>query len=110
MPLADLLRDQFGVKTRPRVNPVVSQVETVATKLADNNPNRLALIVINLGTTAMYIGLDSEVSAEKGIYVGANGGSLALIWNEDFDMVAWEWFAVAITSANKVYVIEVVEA
>jgi len=109
MPLTDLLLRQFGVKTRPIVNPLVSEVAITATKILANNPNRLSFTIVNLGATAVYIALDRDVSAEKGIYLSASGGHVNVSYDTDFDMVAWEWFAISVDAANKIYIISVVE-
>jgi len=109
MPLKELLERNFGVKTRPIINPLVSEVATTVTKVLSNNPNRLSFTIVNLGTTAIYLALDRDVSSEKGLYLSASGGHVNISYDIDFDMVAWEWFAISETSANKVYIIAVVE-
>jgi hypothetical protein len=109
MPLQDLLKDQFQVRTRPIVNKLTDQAETSATLLLSNNPNRLAWTIVNLGANPVYIALDNDVSQTKGILVAANGGSVSMVWNEDFDMVAWSWYGIALSSACKVYIVEIVE-
>lgn len=108
MPLKELLESQFQVKTRPIVNALVDQVTAGVTKIASNNPNRLALVVINTGTAAMWILFDSTVSSEKGIMLGELGGSATILWDEDFDTVGWEWYAYSILGGF-ITVVEIVE-
>lgn len=106
--LAKLLRDQFGVRTRAVENALVSSVGTTATKVAGNNPRRLALTIVNLSTNAMYVSLTSDVASTRGIRLSAGGGSVTLTWNEDFQTVGWEWWAVAAGVSSAIYVLECV--
>lgn len=109
MPLKDLLNRQFSVATRPNRNPLIAAAGLAAAQLLANNPNRLAFTLINLSANAMYINLDNAVTATNGIYVGPNGGSISMVWNEDFDMVGWEWWVIAAGAASSLLVVEILE-
>lgn len=114
MSLRDLLDRQFGVRTRPVENPLdVTSLGTDVTRILSNNPNRLGFTVLNLSANVVYIGLSRNVNAgvgtEQGIRLDANGGQAVAIWDEDFDMVAWEWYAVATAVDSQIYVLEEVE-
>ena len=114
MPLAELLMERFKVKTRGVKNPGnVTSIGVTPQVFLPNNPNRLAFILLNLSANVIYIGLDNEVNAgvgtEEGIRLDANGGSWSAIWDEDFQMTAWAWWAVATGAASRIFVLEVRE-
>jgi hypothetical protein len=110
MTLKDLLLEQFKVKTRTIVNPLRATLDTTAKKVLDDNPNRLAWIIVNLSTTTAYLGLDRDVGANKGILLSPNGGSAMMIWDEDFETTGWEIWGKAGADGSPIYVIEVVTA
>ena len=109
MPLADLLKERFKVRTRAIENPRLTSVGTIAEVVLANNPNRLAFSVVNLSANVMYIGLTNLVSATNGIRLDANGGYFSGIWDEMFDPVAWAWWIIATGAGSSVYSVEVVE-
>lgn len=107
MNLQDVIERQFGVKTSIRVNPLVAQVETTKTQLLKPNPNRLAWTLINLGSTVMYVGFTQDVATTKGVLVSATGGVFGLLFSEDFTLCAFPVWAIADTSADACYLVEV---
>lgn len=114
MPLADLLERRFGVKTRGVRDPLgVSPIGVNPIVVLANNPNRLGFIIMNLSANVVYLDLTNEVNAGAGTEVGlrldANGGFATMIWNEDFQMVAWAWWAVSTAVATRLVILEVVE-
>lgn len=111
MTLKDLLEQQFKVKTRTVINPVLSDGTLTGNvdKILSNNPNRLAVLIINLGSNSCYIGFDRDVSSTKGILVSQLGGSASLLWNEDFELTGYEMYAKG-TLADTLYVVEIVTA
>jgi len=106
--LADLLLERFGVRTRAVENPKTTSVGTTAVEILSNNPRRLGAVIINLSTNTVYLGLSQDVSSSKGILLTPNGGSFALVWDEDFQMTAWAWWAVSSGASSSIYTIEVV--
>ena len=109
MNVVELLEREYGVKTTYRLNP---ETDTVAlkpdiTKVLSYNPRRIAFILVNLGTGIIHVSPQGDVSNEKGIYLVANGGTLTMVWTEDFEMPTFEWYAIADTIACKVYILEV---
>lgn len=111
MTLSELLDKQFTVLTRTLVNERgQTNIGTTVVKILDNNPNRLAWIIINLSANYLYIALTNDPSSTKGILVGANGGTASMLWNEDFEATGWEIFGVGSSTNTYVYCIEVVTA
>ena len=107
MALNDYLFKKLGVQTKANINPVVSSVGTSATKILNNNPDRLAWILINLGTEEIYVAFESDVSSNKGILVDKNGGFLVLTVDEDFHLVGYEVWAISPSTTNNIYIVEV---
>ena len=110
MSLADLLMERFKVKTRAVENPeAITSASTTAQKILSNNPNRLAFIIMNLGSTACFVGLTRDVSTTKGIRLDATGGHSSCVWDEDFQMTGWAWWIIAASGTPEVYSLAVVE-
>lgn len=109
MTLQGLLLQQFKVKTRQTINPEISTLTGGVDKVLGNNPNRLAWVIINLGSDTAYLGFTLDVSANKGIAVSPNGGFASMIWDEDFETVGYELFCKG-TASDVLYVVEVVTA
>ena len=107
--LDDVLTKLFATKTRAVENPVIANTGgAVAVLLLRNNPDRLAFTVVNLSVNAMYIGLTDGVSAVNGIFIGANGGTVVLSYEDDFQMVGWAWWIISPAGASAVFSLEVV--
>jgi len=99
---------RLGFKTRPIVNPVTNIVGVTATKILNNNPDRILFMVVNLSNVDGYLGFDREVSATRGFRIPSNGGSLTALIEEDGELVLQEVFAISPLGAGTWYIIEVV--
>ncbi|MGH7409852.1 MAG: hypothetical protein ACREJ6_02145 [Candidatus Methylomirabilis sp.] len=104
--LPDLVQGKFGVKTFPRFNPVISTLGAAVDSWLRQSPNRVAALIVNLSVNNIFIGPFRDVSATKGILVTPNGGSVLLHFEEDFDLVGYEWFAIASAAASPILVVE----
>lgn len=71
-----------------------------------NDPDRVGLVIINLGIQAVYLGLDATVSATKGIFLAASGGSVSMNVRDDFTLSTREWFVISPSGASSIYVLE----
>jgi len=114
MPLADLLERRFGVKTRGVRDPLgVSPIGVNPVIVLSNNPNRLAFLVVNLSANLVYLDLENDVNVTPGAEVGfrlePNGGYVGMIWDEDFQMTAWAWWAVSAGANTRLTILEVRE-
>lgn len=101
-----LVEARFEASVNPVVNRGSPAIAAVASRLMIQDPDRLGFLVVNLSVNDVYMMIDGNVSATRGIKIGPNGGSIATIWFEDFEIVAWEWFAIAPAGASSVLVIE----
>jgi len=106
--LYQMLESNFGIKTSYNINPVVAQVQTTLTKLLSYNPNRVGLIMINNGAVNITISPLNTVIVGNGIILVANGGGISFIWDEDFELLAGEFFARADGAAANIFIMEVV--
>lgn len=107
-PLSAAIAKQIGIDTEPRINPDTASVGLSVVRILPNNPNRFAFVIINLGTFAVYIRPDFQVSATAGIRLAPQGGSFSASWLEDFHLVGWSWYAIADAAAQDIFVLEVV--
>jgi len=101
----DLVEKELGAKVTEDVNPVTSTVTTAVTQILREDATRVAVIIINLGANDMIIGFDREVSASRGIRVGANGGHYTMYWKEDFTLCARAMWAVTVAGSTDIYVV-----
>lgn len=105
--LYDLIKSHFGIGSRPVFNRVATTINTTATRFLANDPDRVGVIISNVGTSTIYIGLSNSVSTTSGIPL-FSGGSITLKWENDFESVTHERWAVASGAASTVYVEEVI--
>ncbi len=110
-PLAALLEEKLGTKATPFRNPLnVASIGVAAVRILPSNPNRFGWEFINLSPNLIYLLNDNLVSATNGIQVGASGGNVITDWEEDFELVSNEWWAVAAGPASSFLVISVESA
>jgi len=109
MALSRFVRDKFGINTVVIQNPVTDSCGTSVTQLLLNNPDRLSFILVNLGTTNLYVSWDNKPASDHGVYVAPNGGSFSVIADEDLELVGMALYGISATSANDIFIV-VVEA
>lgn len=103
-----LLTQRLGVAPHPKTsNPSVAASPN-RTNLVTNDPNRLGLTIVNLGAFPVYVMIDTQVSASRGILLAATGGTLTLNWEYDMTLVSNEWWALSVGGESSVLVVEVV--
>lgn len=96
----ELIDQRFGISTETRDDPLVTQVETTRTQILRMNPARLGFTFSNLGTNPITIMTDAEVSSSRGHRVAGGGGSVMVIFDEDFLRPTYAWFAIATGGAS----------
>lgn len=105
-PARDYLQKKFGGLFEELESSPVAGV--AATSIIPNNPNRLGVVVVNLGANVVYLALSTAPSSTNGIAVAANGGSLSLTVDEDFTHVTRQLNAVSPAGNSQLYVLELV--
>jgi len=85
----------LGVSTtRESIDSPVS-VTTTASRILDQNPNRLFLTFINPSTNNVWVGPESDVQVGEGFIVSANNGVTTFQIQEDGDITTAEFHAIA---------------
>ena len=107
--LDDLIQRELGVAITHSFNPLVSSVGLTVVKILNNNPDRIALTIVNTSINAIYLLPEPEVSATRGIVLAPSGDSISLNWKEDYHLVGAAWFAVA-AGANSTLLVLSLEA
>jgi len=105
--LAELINGKFAIRVRPVVNPLIQTVDTTALQMLRNNPNRVAFVVFNLSSNNLYILHENTVSTTRGFHATASGGSIAVVWDEDFHLVGYEWWCVGDGAGTDFIVMEI---
>ena len=68
-----LIQERLGVPVGSRENPEATAMTTTIARIARANPNRIALIVVNLGANPVVLSPSVRGSATIGIRLGSNG-------------------------------------
>jgi len=110
MSLASFIKKRYGVNTHSRTNRMGGVCGLAAAQLCPNDPNRLALLIVNLSVNIVYLSFDNLVGPAHGIYLGANGGYLALNWQDDLETLSREVWGIATGAGSAVYVLETLES
>lgn len=98
-------RDQ-GFATQPFYNRDASDADIADKIIARNNPGRISLTVVNLGTDKVYLRPQGIASATVGIELDSGGGSLSLNWRDDGTLPTLEWHAMSPTDNQNLFIIE----
>lgn len=106
--LSAAIAREIGIDTEPRINPDTASVGVAVTRVLPNNPNRFGFVIVNLGTFAVYVRPDRDVSPTAGIRLAPAGGTFSASWRDDFHLVGWDWYAVADAAAQSILVLEIV--
>jgi len=104
--LADYVRRKFGSPTTVARNREDTSITTAASLFARGDPQRVQLLIANLGTSRIYVDSDEGVSSSLGIPIDP-GGSAIVTADEDGEDVGRGWFAVATVGTQTVFVKEV---
>ncbi len=102
----DLLRQRLGVATTARSSaPVLFVTDSQALR---NDPARVAFILVNIGGLTVHVApaVDVGPSPFAGIRIDANGGALLVNWEQDGEMVGWEWRGLSFGGPAEMYLLE----
>src|SRR5258708_20852169 len=96
---------KFGDDTHPVIT--FPSITTTPSRLAINNPDRVELVIVNRGTDVIAFDLSRTVTMTTGIAI-APGQSAILVPDEDGEMSGYEWWAVANSGVQTLYMLEVI--
>jgi hypothetical protein len=88
--------------------PGIPFQSTPATQILSNNGDRLGLVIVNPGTSVVYISLSSSVSSNNGIILTANGGALTTNVRQDLTLPSRAWYAISPAAPGQLYVLEII--
>jgi len=106
--LSELIEAELGIRTRPVANPLISTVDATPLRLFTNNPNRVALLVVNLSANDLYLLWRESVSSTNGMLLTPNGGVLNAIYKEWMHLVGYEWWCVGSAGSTDLFSMELV--
>lgn len=93
-----------GQLLEQETNPSISTTPVV---VVSNNPDRVALAVVNLGAGNVFMALNNTPSASVGLLLGASGGSVTLNLRDDLTLPSRQWSAVCPSGGPSI--LEVIE-
>ena len=102
----DLLKEQLNLDGFTRENREGTTVGTTPEIVARQNPNRPALLIINLSIVDMFARPRAAPSSSSGIRIGPGGGSMVVRWDEDFELPTAEWQLIADAALSAYYLLE----
>ncbi len=97
-----------GVTTTPRINRQGNTVINLDIILMKNDPSRLFFMVANFGPQDVVMAPLALPFGNQGVRIPANGGALTVQFDEDGEVVAYEWHAIAAGGATTVFTLEAV--
>ncbi len=107
----DLLSARVGVPVSARTNgPVTVNVGVTAAPLVKQDGARVALLFINLGSFVVFLapdGLGVNLGQLVGIRLEPLGGNAFVWWEEDGELPAYAWQAIASGGNSGVLVFEI---
>src|SRR6267378_1336976 len=95
--IRDLLQNRLGVPTTP-VHSGVLLLGTAQQSVLKNDPSRVSFIMVNTGAVPAFVlpAGGNPLIGNNGIRIEANGGALVTKWEDDGEMVAYEWFGFSV--------------
>ena len=106
----ELVDERFGVRTRVNENPETLTVGTAETLLLRADPNRLALVILNLSGNTLFVKPRGGVTTARGIALSALVGSLSVSMEDDFTLPSLDWFGISTVAGQAVFVLEILSA
>lgn len=82
-------------------------VGVASTQLVQNDSERVAVTFINLGTDFVLLRPKAAPDAGTGIFLGALGGIASLNIRDDGMLTTFDWYALANSGNQNVYVLSV---
>lgn len=104
-PLASLVIEKLGGRTTYRERALT--FVGVVNQLLENNPNRVAWIVLNESPNTVRLGNTPEISTTTGWLLAPNGGVISMIYDEDGETVSAAVFVSPSVSTDVIRVREI---
>jgi len=91
-----------------RVNERTIDLAGEPTEIADNNPRRLLLHIVNMGGYNVRVGFSRELLWYGSTVLAANGGAMTLNVAEDGELVGYATYALYPVGLGRIYVLEMI--
>lgn len=104
--LSEYIKGRFGGDFFTQLTSVT--VTNAATKLVDHNFERMALVMINSGSTNAQVLPGSTVSTTNGITLNANGGALGETADSDLVLPGWEHYGITASGTTTLTIFEII--
>jgi len=101
-----LIEEELQGKFTPQFSQIT--IGTSAVMLVPRNYERLALTLVNFGSTIVVVRPDESPGSSTGFALAANGGTLSLNWRNDLILPGLSWYGAQYTATGNIYVIELV--
>jgi hypothetical protein len=98
------LQKQYGCLLESNEKTVT--LSTTPALVLMGNPDRFEVAIFNLGSSAVFLSMDSDPSTTKGMMIAASGGSLSYNARDDGEMPTRRYYAVAASGTPTIYVLE----
>ena len=102
-----LLTQQYGLSSSPLIRTRTVSVGTSPTQIANNDPSRVELVVVNNSSGPCEVDRSPQVSATQGVVLAASGGILTLDFRADLTWPTAAEYAVCANASSPVTVYEV---
>jgi hypothetical protein len=76
--------------------------------IAQGNGDRVGLLIMNLGSNSLYVGLNGIISSTTGIALLGSGASISLTVRDDFTLPSRQWSATSVGGSSFIYVLEII--
>lgn len=97
---------QLGGPTTDQDSSVICQ--TTAGIVLQGNPDRVGLLVLNLGNNDVYLALTSAAGTSFGSKLPANGGNFSCNVRDDFTLPSRTFYGLANGGTSALYFLEVI--
>lgn len=105
--IQNLIEKEYGIKADYSISPLASTVLTTITQFLKADPKRIMYVLINLGSTALYVSPGNTPSTTNGIYLAPSGGTLVTSFRDDLILPSLAWYGISVTSSNSIYLLDV---
>lgn len=109
--LQELIQERYGIaRLSMNIDPMLTQLTTSADIVAQVNPARVSLYVVNLSANDVYLlpGTGGTVSSTHGFGLAANGGTLFVEWRDDGILCGQSWQGIASGAGSNILTVEMV--
>jgi len=98
---AEYLRNRF--KGELSEVEATSSIGTTVGTVIDSDPDRLGLLVMNLSTNTVFVGIENNISSTNGIRLGPSGGSISFNVEDDGMILTRRIYGLATGAGSSVY-------